>query len=767
MPNPKHPQPRDGLTRRRFIQTSTTALAGATLLPPLALAEPEPANAALTTGTGRRTISLDGTWQLAEGQADQVQTQFDRTIPVPGLVDMAQPGFARDTFKNTKRRFGPEDAALAQRSYWYRREFVIEGDVPAVATLLVRKAAYGSTAYVNGTKVGESLASFTANWYDVRDALRGGGATNELLIRVGASRASLPPSVPTGWDYAKDYFIPGLFDSVELVLSGTPNIVRVQVAPQISTQEAWVMVQVHNAGSAASARLNFVVREAQSGKIVGRAESKLLSLAAGAELTVDTCIPIAHCQLWWPERPFLYKLEVSSGADSFETPFGMREFRFEPRDGDTAGRAYLNGKSYFLRGCNVPLYRFFEDPVRGDLPWQEDWIRLLYQRFKEMHWNSLRFHISSAPEMWYRLADEEGMLIEDQFPIWEGGQRKNWPAELKRDELAREYTAWMQERWNHPCIVIWNAQNESLTSETGGAIMQVRGLDLSNRPWGNGWSPLMSPTDECEAHPYHFLNPQETLAKALADPTGMPWTNGDQTNPDNRNAYIINEYHGVWVNRDGTPNADSKKLLANLAGKDAPPSKLFPLAARLQAAETEYWRCHRQAAGVMDFCGLEYSTPYCHTTDHWLDVKGLVWEPEYFRYVRDAFAPVGLMVGFTQERVVAGSGRTEIPVIVINDLAQPWHGTVILRLKLGGQIAAEMKQDYRVGDAIFNSQGWPVAAQMKQPCHLEPWGQTTLKFEVKWPPQTGPCTLEAELAGVDGKPVRSLRDTQLVDAGSH
>ena len=295
MHNPKHPQPRDGLTRRRFLQTSTAALAGATLLPPLALAEPESANVALATGTGRQTILRDGTWQLAEGQADQIPTQFDRTVPVPGLVDMAQPGFTPDTFKNTKRRFGPEDAALAQRSFWYRREFVLKGDVPAVATLLVRKAAYGSTVYLNGTKVGESLASFTANWYDVRDALRGGGATNELLIRVGASRASLPPSVPTGFDYEKEYYIPGLFDSVELTLSGTPNLVRVQVAPEISTKEARVVALVHNAGSPTTARLQFVVREAKSGKIVGQAESELRRwpLARTKRLTFAFPSPIA------------------------------------------------------------------------------------------------------------------------------------------------------------------------------------------------------------------------------------------------------------------------------------------------------------------------------------------------------------------------------------------------------------------------------------------------------------------------------------------
>ncbi len=153
---------------------------------------------AAAPAVGRRTILLDGTWQLAEGQVDQQPTQFDRKVPVPGLVDLAQPGFAPGTFNSSKRLFGPADAALAQRSYWYRREFVLEGDVPAVATLLVRKAAYGSTVYLNGTKVGESMASFSANWYDVRGALRGGGATNELVIRVGASRASLA-AVRANW----------------------------------------------------------------------------------------------------------------------------------------------------------------------------------------------------------------------------------------------------------------------------------------------------------------------------------------------------------------------------------------------------------------------------------------------------------------------------------------------------------------------------------------------------------------------------------------
>ena len=63
----------------------------------------------------------------------------------------------------------------------------------------------------------------------------------------------------------------------------------------------------------------------------------------------------------------------------------------------------------------------FPTPNRAALPWNEDWVRLLHRRFKDMQWNSLRYCIGLAPEAWYRIADEEGILIQDEFPIWYGG----------------------------------------------------------------------------------------------------------------------------------------------------------------------------------------------------------------------------------------------------------------------------------------------------------------------------------------------------------
>ena len=249
---------------------------------------------------------------------------------------------------------------------------------------------------------------------------------------------------------------------------------------------------------------------------------------------------------------------------------------------------------------------------------------------------------------------------------------------------------------------------------------------------GDGWAPLVLY--------YHFTEPSTTLSKALGDPVGMPDFNGAPS-PGNRHAYVINEYGWLWLNRDGTPTTLTKKLYASLAGPDAPPSRLFPLAARLLAAETEFWRCRRQAAAVLHFCALGYSRPDGQTSDHWRDVRTLEWEPEFFRHVGDAFAPVGLMVDFAQEKVPASGTPARVPVVAINDLERPWHGPVTLRLRRGERLLAEMKQD----------------------CDIEPFGRAVVSFDVTWPAVPGPLRLEAELRGIEGKLVRSLRDTEIVE----
>ncbi len=291
----------------------------------------------------------------------------------------------------------------------------------------------------------------------------------------------------------------------------------------------------------------------------GRLTSKPVDLAKGAETTLDVRIPLDDCRLWSPEDPFLYTLEADSGADSVRTRFGMREFKFDP----ATGRAMLNGKPYFMRGSNITLYRFFEDSECGKLPWDEKWVRLLHQRVKDMHWNCLRYCIGFPPEAWYDIADEAGILIDDEFPIWFGG---DVPKEMQTEELAKEYAEWMRERWNHPCVAIWDACNETLSPKTGAAFKQVRALDLSNRPWDNGYSRPQEPGDMFEAHPYHFFGSFRLRNLATANP--QPG--------DGKHAVVINEYGWHWVNRDGTPTTLTSELYRNVLGAECDAGAAVP-----------------------------------------------------------------------------------------------------------------------------------------------------------------------------------------------
>jgi len=676
-----------------------------------------------TSSPLRRTLSLDGTWQIAEGKMDAIPSDFARTAPVPGLVDQAKPAFAEP---------GPTVAdrgAIRQKdsrrdAFWYRKTFKLDATVPPVATLKVGKAMYGTRVYLNGRLLGDHLPCFTPGYFDARAALKTGD--NELLIRLGADRDAVGQGIPSGFDFEKERYLPGIFDSVELILSGTPAIKNVQVAPDITNQLAHVRIWLSDTTDGSVA---VEIHEAKSGKLVGQGVARP---TLPNDQVLDLTVPVAGCHLWSPESPFLYQLSVRTSGDEFATRFGMRDFRFEP----ATGRAMLNGRPYFMRGSNITLYRFFEDHERGSLPWDETWVRNLHRKAKDMHWNCFRYCIGFPPEFWYRIADEEGFLIDDEFPIWFGDAHPpKFPEELKTDELAKEYAEWMQERWNHPCVVIWDANNETVSDQTTAAIRRARGLDLSRRPWNNSYTPPDQLGDMIESHPYHFWDPNFKLA-SLATPNPILQGNAGFKN-DGSHAAVINEYGWLWLNRDGSPTTLTEKLYQHVLGTNSTTEQRRHLYALYTAAETEYWRAHRQAAAVMQFTMLGYSRADGQTSDNWLPggVARLQWEPEFYQYVRDAFAPVGLMIGFWDERAQSGA-QTQIPVTLINDRPTSWSGPVTLCVKYGDRLLIKQKQKASV-TAL---------------------GTTNVIFNITWPEQTGLCALEAELKGADHQPVHSVRE---------
>ena len=667
------------------------------------------------TTTVRNTISLNGTWQITDGGKDSIPTRFDHFIPVPGLVTLVQPAFINPAprvpdrgviDKNIELFYHQKDSL--RETYWYHRIFNVTQDIPEIAFLKVGKAMFGTRVYLNGTYIGEHLPCFTPGYFDLKKAIHTG--ENELVIAVGASRSSIPSDMPDGFDYEKERYISGIFDNVDLILSGTPYIQNVQVAPDIEKMRARVQTKILSRDKVTSSKVAFVIRESATGKIAGAFTTGKLDFGVGSDNTIDINIPIENCTLWSPEKPFLYTLEVTTASDSYMTRFGMRELHFDP----VTHHAVLNGKPYFLRGTNITLYRFFEDPLCDSLPWNYDWVRRMHKRFKnDMYWNSFRNCIGFPPEEWYNIADEEGFMIQDEFPIWYGGPSGNkWVKKLNSDELATEYSEWMQERWNHPSVIIWDANNETLLTEPSidSAIAKVRPLDLSGRSWDNSYSPNRDPGDIFESHPYHFSDPDFKL-KDIARESVIP--EGNSVKNPGTNPVIINEYGWLWLNRDGSPTTLTQKLYENLLGRESTPEARWETYAKYTAAETEFWRCHRNAAGVLHFTALGYARTNGQTCDNWIDLGNLTWEPQFYKYMHDAFSPIGLMINFWDDNIKKGSNR-DIPVIVINDLEKEWKGTVMFRILKNDEVVREKTQEITISSFGQNSCSFSSGSDLKE-----------------------------------------------------
>ena len=109
--------------------------------------------------------------------------------------------------------------------------------------------------------------------------------------------------------------------------------------------------------------------------------------------------------------------------------------------------------------------------------------------------------------------------------------------------------------------------------------------------------------------------------------------------------------------------------------------------------------------------------------------------------MRDAFAPVGLMLDYWGQELPAGSER-EFEVVVINDRDEDWTGTVHLHVSKDDQ----------------------VLSTQQKPCTIGALDRETLSFAQTIPAAPGDYTLTAELTADGEPPVRSVRDAKIVKA---
>ncbi|MCH5376528.1 MAG: hypothetical protein JJ992_21375, partial [Planctomycetes bacterium] len=570
--------------------------------------------------------------------------------------------------------------------------------------------------------LGEYAGCFSASYFHLEDAIHW-NEENTLVVRIGAHPAVLPDDYPTGSDFEKIKWTPGIYDSVSVIFCDNPQIETIQIAPRIDGGEVLVQTQVKNCGtSPVTASLAHEVKGWKSGERVAAATPETISLAPGERRVITQTITIPDAHRWTPEDPFLYVLQSSTGGDSVATRFGMREFRFDA----ATGRAYLNGEQYYLRGSNITLHRFFEDPLCKDLPWNEQWVRrLLGELPKQMHWNYFRFCIGPVPDRWLDICDEVGLLIQNEFFVWTGGP--GWYPGYSRtydpDEMIRQYKDWMRDNWNHPSVVVWDANNETKSDIFGEKIIPaVRPLDLSKRPWENSYNPPADPNDPVEDHPYLMSGGYfGQLTFKMSDLETRDGAPRQGKLPSDTNPRLVNEYGWLWLNRDGSPTRLTERVYSQLMGDDVTPRQRLDMWAYLLAGKTEFWRAHRKYAGIIHFVYLTCSYPGVYTSDHFRDVTHLELDPAFADYVGEAFKPLGVYVNFFQPTLEAGKSRS-FQVMMVNDLHEPVQGTLRLSLEdSSGKTLVQSERKFELaelGDASYEM-AFEVPATSNGECLLK------------------------------------------------
>jgi hypothetical protein len=733
-------------------------------------------------GNHRATLSLNGQWDVDDsiGPDDQPK-HYNHKVPVPGLTHSAFPAFPQvDEFQTRQlisdfvefgglskadydKTAGIHGTSQQQRNYfWYRRAFVAPPR-HAVALLKINKAQFGAVVFLNGVRIGEHLPCFSAAILDVTQAIHW-NAQNELVIRIGAHPGVLPPNVIAGTDFEKYHWTPGIYDDVSLMAMNNPVISTIQVAPQLATSSILVQTVLHNyANHPIATSVEQQVFEFKSG-VPSDGSSSLgwksgasastiatvqVQLGPGATQTVTQTVPIPKPHLWSPEDPFLYLVATTTHGDQTTTRFGMRDFRFDT----VTQRAYLNGRPYFLRGSNITLHRFFEDPDVGTLPWDEAWLhRLLVTIPKQLHWNSFRFCIGPVPDRWLEIADESGLLIENEYPVWVGAPGwLGYDPTLQYDtkEMIAEYSEWMRDNWNHPSVAIWDASNESYLPEFSRTIIPaVRGLDLSNRPWENSYNTPSGANDPVEDHQYLIAADSDEHV-AMKDGrlpfefTDLETMLGPTPGPESKtgHAMILNEYGWLWLNRDGSPTLVTQYLYPRLLGDKNTAANRLAMQAYILGGETEFWRSYRRYAGVLHFVYLTSSHPKAFTSDHWLDLKKLELQPDFERAMENAFNPLGVYLNFWHPALPASADHN-FAIDLVNDEDRPRSG----KLRL----------------AFIDAAGKDSAAT-EIPFSLAPLGAESYLLTLKTPAAPGSYSLQAIATPADdnGHPTISHRDVVL------
>lgn len=396
-------------------------------------------------------IDLSGIWRfqldpMGFGKtpgSELYLAKLAETITLPGSTDEGGKGIrttARYVDRLT-RKFeycGPA---------WYQREI----DIPAgwkdkEIVLELERCHWETTLYIDGKYIAIDERLSTPNRFVLTPHLTPGVHTltlcvdNRLKYPMDQWNHGTTEYTQTNWN--------GIIGKMELTAKNPSYIQRIKAYPDVKNRKVKIDLQLHTAAGDSIGEIRYTLRDPK-GKIVHTS-----TVAANLKAqTLSQDLPVGKNMMLWDEfTPNLYELETTVKAgqtqETHTLRFGMRHVE------QGKNHIRLNGRNIHLRGtldCAVfPLTGYPSTRV-------EDWKRI-FDTVKDYGMNHIRFHSWCPPEAAFTAADEVGIYLQAELPMWikDVGQ---YPA--RRDFFEKEMYAILDEYGNHPSFILMCNGNEN------------------------------------------------------------------------------------------------------------------------------------------------------------------------------------------------------------------------------------------------------------------------------------------------------------------
>lgn len=392
--------------------------------------------------------NLNGEWEYAIKLVGEVEpASFDGNILVPFAVESSLSGVQKEVGEKNE--------------LWYKRSFTVPAKWKGKDVMLNFGAVdWKAEVFVNDVLVGSHKGGYTPFSFNITPFLKGSDA-QKLVVRVwdpsdkGYQPIGKQTSNPQGIWYTS---VTGIWQTVWLEPVASNHITAVKSIPNVDANALNVTV-----GASTPCVTSIVeVKLLDKGAVVASAKG-----VQGQELRLGVKNPT----LWSPENPYLYDMSITLSQngkviDQVKSYTAFRKISVE-KDKNGILRMCLNNKPLFHYG---PLDQGWWPDGLYTAPTDE---ALLYdiKKTKEWGFNMIRKHVKVEPARWYYHCDKEGILVWQDMPSGDMGNRwephkYNGGTDKERcvESVANYYQEWkeiMDLGVSHPSIVVWVPFNEA------------------------------------------------------------------------------------------------------------------------------------------------------------------------------------------------------------------------------------------------------------------------------------------------------------------